>query len=740
MAKQSILLIDPHQRSISVMEPSLRKYGYEVQCATSRAQAEQFIDLSPPDLIVMEVAIADRSAQDDSGVQLCKALKAKEATSSIPVIFVSDREATRAEALSAGAETFLAKPVYTGELKSVIEAALQRRQRVNLERNTNDRFFGRLEEMGLLDLLQIIDVSRRSGELMVEHRGQRGRLSFKEGELLDAEMGHLSGVDAIYRLLTWEFGQYEFDFNAPPTRKTITASIAEVKAEGLQRLDQWSSMCEQLPSLETVLRVDQGAIANRGEALSSEMSALMRLFDGRRTIQEVIDGAGLPDLSSLNALMEMYFEGLVNEVRERATPREDHAFVDASAAQPALESPTEAPTEHVAPPLPPVQTPATQFGFDGLDEFDMMGEAAPPAPPSDPLDDPMSLLDDAPPFGVDQHTPTPDVPPPPPSINEPPPLEGAPPLDLEIGQGDDEGRELLADLYASIAEPVEPPPVPDPGSIDMPSKADYDTLTFGDESAYDFGEPEEDFFSALNEPEEELEEEEAEALPANTKLSMFLIAIFVAAVVAFFMRDRVTPLKVTMTTSDQAMWYADRLSARLLAPVDDIDADWKIERELDGELSPALAGVLASAPEVKERSMKRSERRRFDDQLKEALKLYKAGGADNFRRAAQIADKALNLNPGNPHALMLSGTLHIEVGNSREAIKRLEQLMRINPEYSDTRINSRYEKGVLYVLLGSAYQELKKTNQAKKLYEQYIREYPEGNQARDVRNLLEYLR
>ena len=35
MAKQSILLIDPHQRSISVMEPSLRKYGYEVKCATS---------------------------------------------------------------------------------------------------------------------------------------------------------------------------------------------------------------------------------------------------------------------------------------------------------------------------------------------------------------------------------------------------------------------------------------------------------------------------------------------------------------------------------------------------------------------------------------------------------------------------------------------------------------------------------------------------------------------------------
>ena len=57
MAKQSILLIDPHQRSLSVMEPSLRKFGYEVQCAMGRPQAESYMKLSPPDLIVTEVAL-----------------------------------------------------------------------------------------------------------------------------------------------------------------------------------------------------------------------------------------------------------------------------------------------------------------------------------------------------------------------------------------------------------------------------------------------------------------------------------------------------------------------------------------------------------------------------------------------------------------------------------------------------------------------------------------------------------
>ena len=46
--------------------------------------------------------------------------------------------------------------------------------------------------MGLLDLLQVIEVSKRSGCLSIEHKGQSGSLWFQEGVLHDAEMGHLS--------------------------------------------------------------------------------------------------------------------------------------------------------------------------------------------------------------------------------------------------------------------------------------------------------------------------------------------------------------------------------------------------------------------------------------------------------------------------------------------------------------------------------------------------------------------
>jgi DNA-binding response OmpR family regulator len=691
MAKQSILLIDPHQRSLSVMEPSLRKFGYEVQCAMGRPQAESYIQLSIPDLIVTEVALQGRGSQDQDGISLCKEFKADPKLAEVPIIFVSDQEEARASCLNAGAETFLVKPVYMGELKTVIEAALKRRQRVSLEHASGDRFFGRLEEMGLLDLLQVIDVSRRSGELLIEHRGQKGSLSFKDGQLLDAQLGKLSGPDAIYRLLTWEFGQYEFDFNAPERPRRIELSIAEVKEEGLKRLDQWNQMCGQLPSLDTVLRVDRAAVSDRGEPLSPEMNTVLRLFDGRRTMQEVIDQTGLPDLTGLNALTLLYFEGLVNEVRERSMPQDEVGFIESSS--------TPSPGEQIA-------------------KIKTKSEPLPPA------------LDDAPP------------PPPPPPIDadEPPALDMPPPPSA-VDVDDDDGQELLQDLYASIAGPVDlsPPPLPEPESVELPESAEISSFSAFGGDEYEFEDGEEDFFSALNEADEE-PIVEVEAQDASTKLTLILLTVVAGLVIAWFMRDKTPKLEITKSTSQLAVWYTDRIANRVPQFVADIPVDWKIEREVTEESNSVIAEVANSGEPLKERKMKGSEKRRFQQLSKEALELYKEGGEENFKRAGRLADQALDLNPGNPHALMLSGTLHIETGDNKTAISRLEQLIKINAKYSDTQINRRYEEGALYVLLGSAYQGLNKKERALELYEQYLREYPEGNQARDVRNLIGYLR
>jgi CheY-like chemotaxis protein len=708
MAKQSILLIDPNQRSLSVMEPSLRKFGYEVQCALSRAQAESFIQLSAPDLIVSEVAIADGGAADESGVALCKSLKANPATSDLPFVVVTDREEAKVRALGAGAETFLLKPVYMGELKSVIEAALQRRQRQGLEQSTGERFFGRLEEMGLFDLLQVIDVSRRSGELSIEHRGQRGQLWFKDGELLDAQMGHLSGVDAIYRLLTWEFGQYEFDFNAPARPRQIKRSVGEVREEGLRRLGQWNAMCDQLPSLDTVFRLDRGVLSDRGEPLTAEMSAILSLFNGRRTTQEVIDAASLSDLDSLSALTQLYFEGIINEVREARAqqPMEEAAFIEPSAHRG---------------PIDPVGTPAgaTVRAVGGVvsNDFSLPGADEDGPEPFDLLS---ALSDEQPPALSDA---------------EPPPLTAAL---QEAPYHDEESQELLADLYASVTGTQEPPPVPSApqGGVSRESYNTYSDLFGGD---YAFDESEQDFFGETppDAAEVPLKPERAPASPA-AKFGLFLIAAVIAATIAIIFRDKVNPIKITQTTSDRAVWYEEaKLALRSQHyALPELGVDWRIERAeaAVSNLGAQLAADLGGAP--KGRAVSTQEKKRVSGIIKEAQDLYAKGGDSSWGRAAQLIDQALDIDPNSAHALLLAGAIYSELGNDDTAVKRLERLMRVDAQYANTSVSPSYQKGIVYVLLGSAYQNTKQAEKALKLYEEYLRVFPEGNLADDVRKLI----
>ena len=234
------------------MEVQLRKHDYEVITAHSVERALQLLSISPPDLIISEYTLD----AGESAVTLCQRLKGEVATQAIPFLIITQRDDQRVECLNAGADEVLVKPIYIAELRDRAEILLQKRRRLTLEQGVGQRFFGRLEEMGLLDLMQVIEVSKRSGQLMIEHKSTRGSIWFQDGDVHDAELGDLKGKDALCRLLTWEYGQYEFDFKASPRPNSIQSSLGELRSRGLNYVDQWNKMCEQLPPLDVDGRVE----------------------------------------------------------------------------------------------------------------------------------------------------------------------------------------------------------------------------------------------------------------------------------------------------------------------------------------------------------------------------------------------------------------------------------------------------------------------------------------------------
>src|SRR5207253_3506572 len=120
-AKQRILVVDDEPQLTRVLRRSLMAKDYDVRIAGDGEFALQTFRDWPPALVITDLAMPNMS-----GLELCRRLRA---ISEVPIIVLSVRgeEATKVEALDAGADDYITKPFGMDELLARIRATLRRK-------------------------------------------------------------------------------------------------------------------------------------------------------------------------------------------------------------------------------------------------------------------------------------------------------------------------------------------------------------------------------------------------------------------------------------------------------------------------------------------------------------------------------------------------------------------------------------------------------------------------------------
>ncbi|QBI21549.1 response regulator [Egibacter rhizosphaerae] len=120
---ERILVVDHEPETRRFVEVNLRLSGYDVETAETGRQALAFARESTPDLVVTDVATPDMD-----GCEMIRALRARGATSHVPVIVLTSRALTgdRVLGLTAGADDYLRKPCDPAELVARARSLLNR--------------------------------------------------------------------------------------------------------------------------------------------------------------------------------------------------------------------------------------------------------------------------------------------------------------------------------------------------------------------------------------------------------------------------------------------------------------------------------------------------------------------------------------------------------------------------------------------------------------------------------------
>jgi len=234
-----LLLVDDNPMVLGMLQHALAPFARVVAATDSADALLKAVD-DPPDLVVCDYRMPGMD-----GRQLVEKLKSRPATANFSAVLMASRSDID-ERLSPqdAADDYLAKPFFLKEATKRIKRTVDR---IALEKMAKTApsdgvVRGNLAQMNVIDLMQSLEMGRKSCQLKLNNEGDKCEVFFVEGQVKHATYaspsGELLGDQAVFRVLRWTGGNFELNFEGKTDRETTQLNTQGLLMEGLRLLDE----------------------------------------------------------------------------------------------------------------------------------------------------------------------------------------------------------------------------------------------------------------------------------------------------------------------------------------------------------------------------------------------------------------------------------------------------------------------------------------------------------------------
>jgi hypothetical protein len=180
-------------------------------------------------------------------------------------------------------------------------------------------FQGSITELPVPDIIQLVSVSGKTGMFTLVRGSERGYIYLKNGQMVHARLGDLTGEEAIYALAIWSSGDFQFTPNEEPDSVSIEKSNTSLLMEAARRLDEWKVLSRKIPGVDYVPVLILRDTAEPVTLSPVEWNVVTRI-DGKKTIEELSRAVSLSSFETSKVLYGLITSGLV-EMRSRDAAR-----------------------------------------------------------------------------------------------------------------------------------------------------------------------------------------------------------------------------------------------------------------------------------------------------------------------------------------------------------------------------------------------------------------------------------
>lgn len=277
-----ILIVDDEENIRHLLRLAFED-GFEVVEAVDGMDAFEKALQHKPHIILSDIMMPRLD-----GYGLYRKIKSRPETASIPFVFVSAKKDVdeRVVGLDMGADDYITKPFSIKELKAKVRSITKK---INDMKELGS-LEGLLKEVDLVDVIQLIEMGRKTGMLLLESSGGPGRVYFEQGDPTFAMTENWKGIEAFYTMLSWKEGRFKLDQKAVSIAPNMEHSGGqELLMEGVRLIDEMEESLRSLPPGDTILQPAD----NTGDA-EGDLGKAVKAFAGGTTSSKALELSGLP--------------------------------------------------------------------------------------------------------------------------------------------------------------------------------------------------------------------------------------------------------------------------------------------------------------------------------------------------------------------------------------------------------------------------------------------------------------
>lgn len=236
-----VLLVDDSTLSRKVQAKVLREVGLEdvleakngVDALRKLEELQYGVDL----------LLTDWNMPGMDGITLITNVRKVPQGKALPIIVISSEgeEEKIGQAFSVGASSYVTKPFK----KEVLARKIQAVQAIaEIETSPppsgSDRplIEGDLERLGLAELVNFLNFSKKTGELVIDFEGGDAGMSFEAGEVNEAWIGRFATEDAFFAIARLRKGHFSFHEGRASRPKRLQKSTMSLLMEAMRILDE----------------------------------------------------------------------------------------------------------------------------------------------------------------------------------------------------------------------------------------------------------------------------------------------------------------------------------------------------------------------------------------------------------------------------------------------------------------------------------------------------------------------